>query len=50
MDQGLLNALMDLFEEDEILDEDINEFLKEDLALARKPLRDIAKLQVGQLS
>ncbi len=47
VDQGLINALMDLFEEEEILDEDINEFLKEDLALAQKPLKEIAKLQVG---
>ena len=46
IDQGLLNALLDLMVEEEILDEDINEFLKEDLALAGKPLKDIAKLQV----
>ncbi|TRY69082.1 hypothetical protein TCAL_09656 [Tigriopus californicus] len=46
VDQGLVNALIDLLEEEEILDEDIHEFLKEDLELATKPLKDIAKLQV----
>jgi vacuolar protein sorting-associated protein 13A/C len=46
VDQGLLNAYNDLFEEEEILDEDITEFLKEDLAIAGKPLKEIAKLQV----
>lgn len=46
VDQGLVNALIDLLEEEEILDEDIHEFLNEDLELARKPLKDIAKLQV----
>ena len=44
VDQGLLNACTDLFEEEEILDEDITAFLKEDLDLARKPLRDIVCL------
>ena len=49
IDQGLLNALMELSEADEeILDEDINEFLKEDLALARKPLNEFASLRVTQ--
>lgn len=49
IDQGLLNALMELTEaEEEILDEDINEFLKEDLALARKPLNEFASLRVTQ--
>jgi vacuolar protein sorting-associated protein 13A/C len=34
--------------DEEILDEDINEFLKEDLNLARKPLSDLATLRVTQ--
>ena len=34
--------------EKEILDEDINEFLKEDLALAEKPLSKVATLRVSQ--
>lgn len=46
IDQGLLNAVSDLFEEEELLDEDITTFLNQDLSLARKPLRDIVKLQV----
>ena len=49
IDQGLLNAMYEFSEvEEEILDEDINEFLKEDLALARKPLSGLATLRVTQ--
>lgn len=49
IDQGFLNAIMDFFAaEEEILDEDINEFLKEDLNLARKELKDVATLRVTQ--
>ncbi len=47
VDIGLINAFMDLFEEEEILDEDLKGFLKEDLDLAAKPLQEIAKLQVS---
>ena len=46
IDQGLINAYNDLFEEEEILDEDILTFLEEDLKVSRLALRDIAKLQV----
>ena len=48
IDQGLINAYNDLFEEEEILDEDILTFLEEDLKVSRLALRDIAKLQVTQ--
>ena len=41
--------MMDFFEpEKEILDEDIKEFLQEDLGLARKPLVELATLRVTQ--
>ena len=41
--------MMEFFEpEQEILDEDISEFLTEDLDLARKPLIDLATLRVTQ--
>ncbi len=36
-------------EEEEILDENIDEFLKEDLALARRNLGDVAKLRVSEV-
>ena len=36
-------------EEEEILDENIDEFLKEDLALARRDLGDVAKLRVSEV-
>ena len=45
IDQGLINAYNDLFEEEEILDEDILTFLEEDLKVSGLALRDIAKLQ-----
>ena len=49
IDQGFVNAMMDFFQpSEEILDEDINEFLKEDLALAKKPLSELATLRVTQ--
>ena len=49
IDQGILTAMMDFFEpEKEILDEDIKEFLQEDLGLARKPLVELATLRVTQ--
>ena len=48
IDQGFLNAIMELMEEEEILDENIKEFLKEDLNLARKPLSELATLRVTQ--
>ena len=49
IDQGILTAMMDFFEpEKEILDEDIKEFLQEDLGLARKPLIELATLRVTQ--
>jgi hypothetical protein len=47
--QGLLNAIMELMEEEEILDENINEFLKEDLSLARRDLADVATLRASQV-
>jgi len=40
---------MELMEEEEILDVDINEFLKEDLALARKDLGSVATLKGSQV-
>ena len=48
--QGLLNALMEMMEEEEILDENIQEFLNEDLALARKGLADVATLRTSQVT
>ena len=48
IDQGLLNAIMDLFEEEEILDENIHAFLSEDLKFVKKPLQDIARLKVSK--
>ena len=48
VDQGLINAYNDLFEEEEILDEDILTFLEEDLKVSRLALRDIANLQVAK--
>jgi hypothetical protein len=44
-----LNAIIELMEEEEILDENIDEFLKEDLALARRDLGDVAKLRVSEV-
>jgi hypothetical protein len=44
-----LNAIIELMEEEEILDENIDEFLKEDLALARRNLGDVAKLRVSEV-
>ncbi len=44
-----MNAVMELMEEEEILDENINEFLKEDLALARRPLGEVATLRASQV-
>ena len=45
----MIDAIMEFLEpEKEILDEDINEFLKEDLALAEKPLSKVATLRVSQ--
>jgi len=41
---------MELMEEEEILDENINEFLKEDLALARRKLDEVATLRGSQVS
>ncbi len=46
IDQGLINALLELLEQDEPLDEKLDEFLLEDMTLAKKPLKDIARLQV----
>ena len=49
IDQGFVNAILDFVQpSEEILDEDINEFLKEDLALAKKPLCELATLRVTQ--
>ncbi len=48
-EQGLLNAVMELMEEEEILDVDINEFLKEDLALAQRDLGAVATLKGSQV-
>ena len=49
LELGLIDAIMEFLEpEKEILDEDINEFLKEDLALAEKPLSKVATLRVSQ--
>ena len=47
--QGLLNAIMELMEEEEILDIKIHEFLKEDQALARRPLGEVATLKASQV-
>ncbi len=44
-----MNAIIELMEEEEILDENIDEFLKEDLALARRDLGDVAKLRVSEV-
>ena len=44
-----MNAIIELMEEEEILDENIDEFLKEDLALARRNLGDVAKLRVSEV-
>jgi hypothetical protein len=44
-----VNAIMELFEEEEILDVNIDEFLKEDLALARRPLREVATLKASKV-
>ena len=41
---------MELMEEEEILDENINEFLKEDLALASRKLDDVATLRGSQVN
>ena len=48
IDHGLITALNDLLEEEEILDENIHEFLTEDLTLAARPLKDVATLRVTQ--
>ena len=48
VDQGLLNAVNELFEEEELLDEDLGRALGEDLDLAKKALRDFARLQVAR--
>ena len=41
---------MEMMEEEEILDENIQEFLNEDLALARKGLADVATLRTSQVT
>ena len=47
VDQGLIMALMDLTaDEEELLDEKTNKFLKMDIEMAEKPLKDFARLQV----
>ena len=45
-----MNALIELMEEEEILDENITEFLKEDLALAGRDLGDVATLRGSQVN
>jgi hypothetical protein len=37
---GFINALVEMFEEEEILEENTAERIKQDLALAARPLRD----------
>ena len=47
IDQGLINALTEIVESAEVLDEDITSFLNEDLHLAKKDLKDFATLTVA---
>ena len=49
VDQGLINALAGIFEEeDENLDAKIKEFLKEDLDMAKRQLKEVVSLHVMQ--
>jgi len=49
IDQGLINAMIEMQEEEEDgMDTKIKEFLKEDLELAKKPLKELATLRVSQ--
>ena len=49
IEKDILDEIMDFFvAEKEILDEDINEVLNEDLALARKELKELATLRITQ--
>merc|ERR1719319_200795 len=45
---GFLQAISELFEEEEILEEDIGQKLEMDLEMSRKPLKDHATLKVSE--